>query len=62
MKVEITAEGLDLELRPIAVKNQAVGVLAGNVRADFEHVAEAPETEEPDAVLPLGHQLVSLSR
>lgn len=47
---------LDDEVGAVAVEDQAVRLLAGDGAAHLQGLAEAPETEETDAVLPLGHE------
>jgi len=54
---EPTVETLDPVVGAIAVEHQAERRLAGHRGAHLQHFTQAPEAEQPDAVLALRHQL-----
>ena len=50
--------GLDLVARIVAVQDEAHGLLARHRRAHLQTLAQAPETQKADAVLPLADFLI----
>ena len=59
---ELPAERLDLVLGPLAIQDEPVGLLTRHRGANLEHLSEAPETEKPDPVLALGHEMKPFRR
>jgi hypothetical protein len=53
---------LDHVVGTVAMQDQPVGPMPGEGAAQLEHLAQAPEAQQPDAVLPLRHQLQPLLR